>query len=93
MIYRCETALIRVLCPLRINYDVLGNTDSFLHAHIFPRYDWEDEVCRKKPVWLYPAEEWRLEEHQFNQSKHIKIKTLIQSVLQELMQDAYRDVK
>jgi diadenosine tetraphosphate (Ap4A) HIT family hydrolase len=23
---------------LRVNYEILGNTDTFLHAHVFPRY-------------------------------------------------------
>lgn len=43
-------ALIEVLKPLRINYDILGNTDNYLHAHIFPRYQWEEEQRRKMPV-------------------------------------------
>jgi diadenosine tetraphosphate (Ap4A) HIT family hydrolase len=25
----------------RINVEILGNTDDFLHAHLWPRYDWE----------------------------------------------------
>src|SRR6476620_7182004 len=25
----------------RLNFDILGNTDEFLHAHVWPRYDWE----------------------------------------------------
>lgn len=34
-------AIIHVCNPLRINYDILGNTDQFLHGHIFPRYNLE----------------------------------------------------
>ncbi|MCX5384135.1 diadenosine tetraphosphate hydrolase [Streptomyces sp. NBC_00083] len=42
----------------RVNLEILGNTDGFLHAHVWPRYTWEptDLVCR--PVWLYPHENW-----------------------------------
>jgi diadenosine tetraphosphate (Ap4A) HIT family hydrolase len=37
----------------RINFEILGNTDSYLHAHIFPRYEWEAESNIGLPVWLY----------------------------------------
>jgi diadenosine tetraphosphate (Ap4A) HIT family hydrolase len=43
----------------RINYEVLGNTDEFLHAHIRPRYEWEPAEHRGHPAWNYPAEFWR----------------------------------
>jgi diadenosine tetraphosphate (Ap4A) HIT family hydrolase len=43
----------------RVNVEILGNTDAFLHAHVWPRYDWEAPDIVGKPVWLYPAETWR----------------------------------
>lgn len=42
----------------RINLEILGNTDAFLHAHVWPRYEWEGAHLRSKPVWLHPAERW-----------------------------------
>lgn len=42
----------------RINLEILGNTDDFLHAHIWPRYDWEPPERAGYPVWLYPGEQW-----------------------------------
>lgn len=42
----------------RVNLEVLGNTDPFLHAHVWPRYEWEPADLIGKPVWLYPAERW-----------------------------------
>jgi len=42
----------------RVNIEILGNTDPFLHTHIWPRYEWEPDDLRVKPVWLYPAEHW-----------------------------------
>jgi len=42
----------------RVNVEILGNTDAFLHAHIWPRYAWEPPEIVGKPVWLYPAERW-----------------------------------
>lgn len=41
----------------RVNYEILGNTDTYLHAHVFPRYAWEDAAYRQGPVWLYPREQ------------------------------------
>jgi diadenosine tetraphosphate (Ap4A) HIT family hydrolase len=42
----------------RVNIEILGNTDPFLHAHIWPRYGWEDAELAGSPVWLYPSERW-----------------------------------
>ncbi|WP_406419051.1 HIT family protein [Streptomyces sp. NBC_01614] len=43
----------------RVNLEILGNTDPFLHAHVWPRYEWEPTEWVGKPVWLYPADRWR----------------------------------
>lgn len=37
----------------RLNYEILGNTDGFLHAHVFARYEWEDAAHVGLPVWRY----------------------------------------
>jgi diadenosine tetraphosphate (Ap4A) HIT family hydrolase len=42
----------------RVNLEILGNTDAFLHAHVWPRYEWEAPEAVTKPVWLYPAARW-----------------------------------
>jgi len=44
----------------RVNLEILGNTDEFLHAHVWPRYDWEPAERVPKPVWLYPPDLWTL---------------------------------
>ena len=43
----------------RVNVEILGNADDFLHAHIWPRYEWEPADLVQRPVWLYPPEKWR----------------------------------
>ncbi len=40
----------------RINYEILGNTDPVLHAHIWPRFADEPEEYRRGPVARYPKE-------------------------------------
>lgn len=42
----------------RVNLEILGNTDPFLHAHVWPRFEWEPAELVGKPVWLYPRECW-----------------------------------
>ena len=46
----------------RVNLEILGNTDSFLHAHVWPRYEWEPADLVGLPVWVYPGERWTSEE-------------------------------
>lgn len=43
----------------RVNLEILGNTDPFLHAHVWPRYDWEPPELVGGPVWHYPPGHWR----------------------------------
>lgn len=42
----------------RVNLEILGNTDGFLHAHVWPRFEWEPADLVGMPVWLYPHERW-----------------------------------
>ena len=46
-------AILEVTGASRINYEVLGNTEPELHAHIFPRFADEPEDKRRMPVWFY----------------------------------------
>jgi len=43
----------------RVNVEILGNTDPYLQAHVWPRYDWEPAHLVQRPVWLYPAGRWQ----------------------------------
>ncbi len=47
----------------RVNLEILGNTDPFLHVHVWPRYDWEPPDLVGRPVWLYPSDRWGDERH------------------------------
>ena len=51
-------ALLEATDAFRINYEILGNDDPALHAHIFPRYKNEPEQSRRIPIWMgYTREE------------------------------------
>ncbi|APY90012.1 diadenosine tetraphosphate hydrolase [Streptomyces alfalfae] len=47
----------------RVNLEILGNTDGFLHAHVWPRFEWEPPDLVRLPVWLYGREHWHDERH------------------------------
>jgi diadenosine tetraphosphate (Ap4A) HIT family hydrolase len=50
---RIGDALLKVTDSYRINYEILGNSEPELHAHILPRYMNEHEERRRKPAWFY----------------------------------------
>jgi len=52
--------------PRRINYEILGNLEPALHAHIIPRFESEPEALRTRAIWLYPPEVWNAPEHRYD---------------------------
>jgi diadenosine tetraphosphate (Ap4A) HIT family hydrolase len=50
---RLGDAVLAVTGAQRINYEILGNVEPALHAHVIPRYATEVEELRTKPVWLH----------------------------------------
>lgn len=65
-------ALLEVTNAYRINYEILGNSEPELHAHIFPRFESEPDEKRRMPAWFYDwknAQQFSLEEHKELQRK------------------------
>ncbi len=56
--------------PARINYEMLGNVDPTLHAHVLPRSEAEDPSMQKRPVWLYPPQVWNDPANAFDPRRH-----------------------
>jgi diadenosine tetraphosphate (Ap4A) HIT family hydrolase len=50
---RVGDAVLAVTGAARINYEMLGNLEPALHAHVIPRHRTEPEALRTKPVWSY----------------------------------------
>jgi diadenosine tetraphosphate (Ap4A) HIT family hydrolase len=44
-------AVYKVFNPVKLNYELLGNTDSHMHWHFFPRY--KDDPNPEHPTWVY----------------------------------------
>jgi diadenosine tetraphosphate (Ap4A) HIT family hydrolase len=42
----------------RVNLEIQGNYDAFLHAHVWPRYEWEGPDHVWRPVALHPLDRW-----------------------------------
>jgi diadenosine tetraphosphate (Ap4A) HIT family hydrolase len=72
----------------RLNYEVLGNTEHSLHAHIFPRYGWEDEELQAGPVWHYPRDRWTSPRDAYA-DEHEPLREAITAELNRIMADAY----
>ena len=47
----------------RINLEIQGNTDAFLHAHVTPRYEWEPDDVVGWPAALHHWTERVHDEH------------------------------
>jgi len=67
----------------RVNLEILGNTDTFLHAHVWPRFEWEPKELVAGPVWLYPEERWTSEEFALG-ARHDQLREAIGVELDQL---------
>jgi diadenosine tetraphosphate (Ap4A) HIT family hydrolase len=81
-------AIQSVCNPKRINYSIYGNSDAYLHAHIFPRYEWEPEDKKPYPVWQY-GDLWNWTELQYSDDKHGDLRKQISEKLVEIMKVKY----
>ncbi len=49
-------AIKAVTGAIRINYEILGNLEPALHAHVVPRYADDPDALRTKPIWFFDWE-------------------------------------
>lgn len=50
---RLGDAVLQATGAVRMNYEILGNSEPELHCHLFPRYASEPDDKRRMPVWFY----------------------------------------
>ncbi|MBW1597485.1 diadenosine tetraphosphate hydrolase [Streptomyces sp. JJ38] len=67
----------------RVNLEILGNTDGFLHAHVWPRFEWEPAERVSLPVWLYPRDRWSDERYALGE-RHDAVREAIGEELDRL---------
>jgi diadenosine tetraphosphate (Ap4A) HIT family hydrolase len=69
----------------RMNYEILGNTDTYLRAYVFPRYEWELAEYIGGPIWRYPREARNDPRQQYSDAAHGQLRQEITARLRELM--------
>lgn len=80
-------AVERATGCLRTNCEILGNTDAYLHAHVQPRYAWEDDEHRPFPVWSYPRDRWTDPRWAYSDAEHGALRSRISDELQRLLRE------
>lgn len=78
---RVGDAILRVTGAKRINYEILGNLEPELHAHVFPRYADEPDDKRRLPVWFY---DWKRAEP-FDEAMHGALRDELRRVLESAL--------
>lgn len=85
-------AIAAVCHPRRINYSILGNAEPFLHAHLFPRYEWEPVEYLSKPPFRYPPDKWTDPQYLLSDQRHASLKEQLRVQLLDRMSGAGRAV-
>ncbi|MGE1156887.1 HIT family protein [Pseudomonas kitaguniensis] len=74
---RIGDAVLQATGALRMNYEILGNSEPELHCHIFPRYACEPDDKRKMPAWFY---DWKTATP-YTEQQHGDLRTKIAQLL------------
>lgn len=77
---RLGDAVLLVTGAERINYEILGNVEPALHAHVIPRHTSEAPERRKQPVWLH---DWSAAEP-FGGDAHELLRAAIRQAIEEV---------
>lgn len=82
-------AIENVCDTIKVNYSIYGNEAPFVHAHVFPRYEWKPEYNRKNPVWTYPETNWTDPKYSWSKEKHAKLMGDLSNQIQQLMNRSF----
>ena len=83
-------AVSRAFGAEKMNYELLGNGDTHLHWHLFPRRDGDLEGYGNRgrgPVWWYPMEKMYDEANRPSQKELEGLKGLLKKEIDELSED------
>jgi len=70
----------------RMNYAMYGNVDPFLHAHVWPRYEWEVPEYAMVPPLAYPQEIREHEDTVWDPKLHTILQDQIRRMLLHIME-------
>jgi diadenosine tetraphosphate (Ap4A) HIT family hydrolase len=71
----------------RINLEILGNLTPMLHAHVWPRYEWEPYELKIRQVGRYPLEQWHQPDTQLG-PQHAVLRDDLRTELAHLVRSA-----
>lgn len=77
----------------KMNYELLGNGDSHLHWHLYPRVEGDLEehgMNGKGPVWWYPAEKMYSDDNRPTEDELSGMKEKLRNELEKLLYDGER---
>lgn len=70
----------------KMNYELLGNGDSHLHWHLFPRVTGDlGEYGDKGPVWWYPREKMYADDCRSSETELVEMKAALAVELEKLL--------
>lgn len=72
----------------KMNYELLGNGDSHLYWHLFPRNDGDLEeygVNGKGPVWWYPPEKMYSDSNKLSDQELERLKNKLLTEINKLL--------
>jgi len=81
-------AVSRAFGAEKMNYELLGNGDTHLHWHLFPRVQGDLQGYGndgRGPVWWYPAEKMYSEESRPTDAEREKMKAVLSRELSRLL--------
>lgn len=76
-------AVYKAFNPIKLNYELLGNGDSHMHWHLFPRSS--SEANPKYPVWWTPRETMYSDNTRPNEAKLDELKSKLLDELMKLL--------
>lgn len=79
---RLGDAVLAATDAVRVNYEILGNSEPELHCHIFPRYASEPDDKRRMPVWFY---DWK-NAPPYAEDQHGELRNTIAHLLKSAME-------
>ncbi len=81
-------AVFKAFTPEKINYELLGNGDTHLHWHIYPRVGGDIENYGnngKGPIWCYPMEKIYCDDNRPDEGQLADMKQRLLSELNQLL--------
>lgn len=76
-------AVYEIYSPIKINYELLGNSQSHLHWHIIPRY--KDDPNISLPVWIDINKTHLMNKKPTSKSDILKLKKAIEVSIQKVL--------